>query len=76
MLTDDGKTLVCARAQENGKAIETPHNNSLIGEYFRGRLGLPNGALVSLEDLRRYGRTDMDFYKIDDETYYLDFSTK
>jgi hypothetical protein len=74
VLTDDGKVLVCVRAQDNGKAIHTPHNNSLIGEYFRNRLGLANGAPVKLDDLLRYGRTDLVFYKIDDETYYLDFS--
>ena len=72
--TDDNKTLIATRAQQNGKAIHTPHNNSLIGEYFRMRLGLPNGAFVQKEDLIRYGRTDVDFYKIDDETYYMDFS--
>lgn len=76
ILTDDGKTLVCTRAQDNGKAVHTPHNNSLIGEYIRNRLGLSNGAPVTLEDLNLYGRTDLDFYKIDDETYYLDFSIK
>ena len=75
VLTDDAKTLVCTRAQEKfGKAIETPQNNSQLGEYFRNRLGLSNGAFVSKEDLIKYGRTDIDFYKIDDETYYLDFS--
>lgn len=74
VLTDDGKTLLCTRAQENGKAIHTPHNNSLIGEYFRNRLGLANGALVQLTDLQRYGRTDLTFHKIDDETFYMDFS--
>ena len=74
LLTDDNRVLICSRAQENGKAIHTPHNNSLIGEYFRNRLGLPNGALVRKGDLDRYGRTDLTFYKIDNETYYLDFS--
>lgn len=75
ILTDDRKTLICTRAQEEfGKAIHTPQNNSLIGEYFRNRLGLANGAPISIEDLHRYGRTDVDFYKIDDETYYMDFS--
>lgn len=75
ILTDDGKILTCTRAQEEyGKAIHTPHNNSLIGEYFRNRLGVANGALISIEDLQRYGRTDVDFYKIDEETYYMDFS--
>lgn len=74
VLTDDGRVLICSRAQDNGKAIHTPHNNSLIGEYFRNRLGVPNGAPVKLEDLLRYGRTDISFYKIDDETYFMDFS--
>lgn len=74
VLTDDGKVLICSRAQDSSKAIHTPHNNSLIGEYFRNRLNLPNGAPVNLDDLLRYGRTDIIFYKIDDETYYMDFS--
>lgn len=72
--TDDGRVLICTRAQDNGKAIETPHNNSLIGEYFRNRLGLPLGAKVDKSDLQRYGRTDVDFYRIDDENYFMDFS--
>jgi hypothetical protein len=76
VLTDDNKTLICTRAQkdEYGHAIETPHNNSLIGEYFRNRLGLPNGAFITKDNLLSYGRTDVDFYKIDDETYFMDFS--
>jgi hypothetical protein len=76
VLTDDGQVLICVRAQDNGKAIHTPHDNSLIGKYFRNRLGIPNGALVTLDDLRRYGRTDVRFYKIDDENYFMDFSVK
>jgi len=74
VLTDDGQVLICVRAQQNGKAIETPRDNSLIGKYFRNRLGIPDGASVKLEDLLRYGRTDVSFYKIDDETYFMDFS--
>ena len=74
VLTDDNKVLICTRAQQNGKAIHTPHNNSLIGEYFRHRLNIPSGSPVTIEDLIGYGRTDIDFYKIDDETYSMDFS--
>lgn len=73
-LTDDGETLVCTRAQQNGKAIHTPHNNSLIGEYFRRRLGVAQGEPVTKDHLIRYGRTDITFYKVDDETFYMDFS--
>lgn len=74
VVTDDGKVLVCTRAQDKAKAIETPHNNSLIGSYFRSRLGLPSGQLITVDDLRRYGRTDVTFTKIDNETYHMDFS--
>ena len=76
--TDDGKILICTRAQKDiqGHAIETPHNNSLLGEYFRHRLGVANGAVVTRKDLHNYGRTDIDFYKIDEENYFMDFSTK
>ncbi|MDP3581453.1 MAG: NgoFVII family restriction endonuclease, partial [Ignavibacteria bacterium] len=76
VFTDDNITLICTRAQKNlmGAAIETPHNNSLLGEYFRRRLGLANGAFVNTADLVRYGRTDVAFYKIDEENFYMDFS--
>jgi|LSQX01.2.fsa_nt_gb hypothetical protein len=76
VFTDDGKSFVCSRAQDNGKAIHTPHNNSLIGIYFRERLGVPLGDLVTMEHFQRYGRTDLDFFKIDDEQYFMDFSVK
>ncbi|HCD38151.1 MAG TPA: restriction endonuclease [Candidatus Omnitrophica bacterium] len=72
--TDDDKTLICTRAQDNGKAIEIPQDNSLLGQYFKSRMGLPQGKFITKEDLVRYGRTDVEFYKIDDETYYMDFS--
>lgn len=74
--TDDGRALIAVIAQDDGKAIETPTNNSLLGEYFRGRLGVANGAFVKKEDLERYGRTSVTFSKIDDddETYFMDFS--
>ena len=49
-------------------------SNALLGEYFRGRIERANGAYVSLQDLEVYGRTDVTFYKIDDEEYYMDFS--
>ncbi|GAB2570878.1 NgoFVII family restriction endonuclease [Spirosoma areae] len=74
--TDDDKQLVLVRAQDSGKALHSTLNNSLLGEYFRNRLGLPNGAKVYVEDLLKYGRTDVSFYKVDDETYYMDFAVR
>lgn len=74
VVTDDRHTLQLRVEQQNNKAITTPSSNALLGEYFRNRLGLANGAYVNAADLRSYGRTDVTFYKIDDEQYYMDFS--
>lgn len=76
VLTDDGKFLILRTEQQNDKALTTPMNNSLLGEYFRNRLGLSNGQMITKEDLERYGRTDIVFAKIDEEHYYMDFSPK
>jgi hypothetical protein len=76
VVTDDSKTFICCRAQKGktGDAIETPHNNALLGEYFRNRMGLADGAFVIRQNLKDYGREDVTFYKFDDENYYMDFS--
>ena len=74
--TDDGATLQCVRAQDRAKAIETYGDNSLLGKYFRKRLGVKPGAFVELKDLINYGRKDVTFYKIDDENFFMDFSVK
>lgn len=76
LLTDDDQSFICVRAQANGKAIETPQNNSILGRYFRQRLGMEPGAFVSLEAIQNHGRTSVDFYKIDEETYFMDFSVE
>ena len=77
VVTDDSKTIVCRRAEkdEQGQTIHSTHNNSLLGEYFRNRLGLASGAFVTREDLEKYGRTDVTFYRFSDEEYYMDFSS-
>lgn len=76
VLTDDNEILYCARAQDSGKAIHTYNDNASIGRYIRKRIGIPENAKVTKEDLLRYGRTDVDFYKLDDENYFMDFSVK
>lgn len=75
VVTDDHHTLQLRVEQQNDKAITTPASNALLGEYFRNRLGLANGAYVHTRDLKAYGRTDVAFYKIDEEQYYMDFSS-
>ena len=72
--TDDGHTLILRVEQENDKAITTPLSNAQLGEYLRNRIHAANGAYIWRSDLEKYGRTDITFYKLDEEKYYLDFS--
>lgn len=76
VVTDDKKQFICVRAQDSGKGIHTTLNNSLLGEYFRFRIGLSNGKFITKQDLLKYGRTDVTFYKIDEENYLMDFSVR
>ena len=72
--TDDGEAFIFVRAQDSGKGLHTTRDNSLLGAYLRKRLGVPSGEYVTKEHLEKHGRTDVTFFKIDDETYLLDFS--
>jgi len=74
LITDDNETLDCTVAQEGRKAIHTTNDNSLLGKYFRNRINVELGSLVTKNDLIRYGRTDFLLKKLDDETFFLDFS--
>ena len=73
VLTDDGWQFACVRAQQNGKAIHSV-KNSEMGSYFRQRLGVKPGELVTLQRLLHFGRTWVDFYRQDSNTFHLDFS--
>ena len=64
------------RAQQNGKALHSFKDNSILGSYFRKRLGLKSGALIILEHLIKYGRMDISMEKIDYGRYNLDFSIR
>jgi hypothetical protein len=82
LMTDDGHSLICVPAEPKQKggtvphAIHTPLNNSDMGLYFRYRLGVPSGAFITKQNLLDYGRTDVVIYSINDDDYYMDFSTK
>ena len=74
VLTDDGRKLVVVVAQDAGKALQTPENNSILGRYLRERMGLRSGIYVTREHLDRYGRMDVEFCRISAKLYHLDFS--
>jgi hypothetical protein len=71
---DDGEIMKCIRAQANGKAIETCGDNSILGLYFRRRLNVRPGYLVTIEHLYRYGRLSVDISFVNNYRYFLNFS--
>lgn len=73
LITDDMQQLMCVMAQANRKAIHTHENNSIMGMYFRERLGIPFGTRVDVQTVLDYGRTSVRIFKIDSETYFMDF---
>ncbi|WP_083849419.1 restriction endonuclease PLD domain-containing protein [Spirochaeta africana] len=73
--TDDGEIWDCARRQANGKAIHTIDDNSKLGLYFRKRLNLYPGDLITINHLLNYGRTSVEFYKKSRYEFILDFNS-
>lgn len=73
--TDDGHSFAMNRAQktDDGTAIQTPEDNSILGKYLRKRLGLIDGKEILVNDILSYGRTDISITKFDNRHYYLDF---
>ncbi len=74
VVADDGECFIMRVEQANDKAITTPGDNSEIGRYFRSRLGLHEGELITKEHFEAYGRSDIVFTKLDDEHFLMDFS--
>ena len=62
-------------AQQGKKAIHSTNDNSIIGQYFRKKMGLDENAFITKEALLNYGRTDVTFVKVNNETFIMDFST-
>ena len=71
-ITDDGHTLLLRVEQQNDKAITTLLSNAQLGEYLKPFRSW-KWCVVTKQDLLNYGRTDVTFYKIDDEQYFMDF---
>ena len=76
LLTDDGKSFDCVIAQGDRKSLATTDDNSELGRYFRNRIGLVSGAVVTKEALAKYGRFDYTIKKINEDTFLWDFAVK
>lgn len=72
--TDDNETLFFTRAQKDyGCALQTTDSNANLGAYIRKRLGVDFGATITKDDIENYGRDNIEFIKIDDKHYRLNF---
>ena len=56
------------------KQISSCPRKNILGLYFRKRLGLAPSAKITIDDLKRYGRTTIDISMQGDGIYYFDFS--
>lgn len=74
VITDDDYCMQMRVEQEGDKAITCPDDNSLLGRYFRERIGVEEGQAISATNLQNYGRTTILFTKLNDELFYMDFS--
>ena len=61
--------------QQGDKAITCPDDNSMIGRYFRERLNVEPGKPICANHFEQYGRHTVTFTKLNDELFYMDFST-
>lgn len=72
--TDDGKSIFFVVAEQGNKALHSVPSNSLVGEYFRSRLGVASRAPVALNDLIAGGSRFVRIYRTEDEGYFLEYS--
>ena len=76
VLADDDVTFFCSREKLNGKGIYSAQEGKSSADYFKSRLGVPKNEMITIRDLIAYGRTEVDFYKDDEESFYMDFSVQ
>lgn len=81
VIWDDGTNMICSveGTQEiNGitypKQLTSASDKSVIGAYFRRRMGIPSGQRIVMRDLDTYGRRDIEIIPIGNNTYTIDFS--
>ena len=62
-----------SKAQANGKALETPESNAIIGEWIRHKIGVPDGTYITKQMLETADGTTVVFKKFEDGIYTLEY---
>lgn len=73
VVTKDYDAFYMRQAQANGKALETPESNAIIGEWIRHKLGIPDGMYITKQMLEEYGKTKVLFKKYRDGIYTVEY---
>ena len=73
VVTREYDAFYMRQAQANGKALETPESNAIIGEWIRHRIGVPDGTYITKQMLETAGGTSVTFKKYEDGIYTLEY---
>jgi len=80
---DDGTHMVCSvegtqdvQGKKYPKQLTSADDKSVFGEYIRKRMGVSSGEKVTMDDLNKYGRKDIEITKQGDNKYKIDFGVK
>lgn len=80
---DDGTKMICSvEGTQNinettyPKQLTSAYDKSVIGVYFRRRMGIPSGQRIVMRDLDTYGRRDIEIISLGNNTYTIDFSVR
>ena len=73
VVTENYDAFYMRQAQANGKALETPESNAIIGEWIRHLLGVPDGTYITKKMLEMARGTEVTFYKYADGIYLLKY---
>ena len=73
VVTKDYDAFYMRQAQANGKALETPECNAILGEWIRHKLGVPDGTYITKQMLETAGSTRVIFKKYAEDIYTLEY---
>lgn len=73
VVTKNYDAFYMRQAQANGKALETPESNAIIGEWLRRCIGVSDGEYITKEMLENAGGTKVLFKKYEGGIYTLEY---
>lgn len=83
LIWDDGTVMIGLLEGQNynkidgmvyPKQLSSAPQKSVLGTYLRKRIGVSLDHVITMADLKRYGRYDVDISLIGEGIYYMDFS--